>query len=109
MSLEKKMQKLDKLVNKLSDNKLNYQERMKKYMKCKLSIDKCRKELEGLESNINSEPKKVKYNSLSIIEKKIENSDDIENMNLSELIDLYHSTNKIVNDIEIDLTSINKK
>ena len=109
MSLEKKMEKIDTLVNKLSESNsdLNYQEKMKQYLKCKSSIDKCKKELDKVQVSINNNPKKVKYNSLSLIEKKMENKEDIDNMNLSELIELYHSTNKIVSDIENELNNIN--
>lgn len=108
MSLEKKMAKIDSLVNKLSesDSNLNYQDKMKQYLKCKSGIDKCKKELEKLNEVVESNPKKVKYNSLSLIEKKIENKDDIDEMNLNDLIDLYHSTNKIVGDIEKELASL---
>ena len=108
MSLEKKMLKLDTMINKLSGDQLNYQDKMKKYLKCKSSISKCKKELDKISNTIDSTPKKVKYNSLLLIEKKIENKDDIDNMNLKELIELYHSTNKIVSDIELELTSLNK-
>lgn len=108
MSLEKKMLKLDTMINKLSNDQLNYQDKMKKYLKCKSSISKCKKELDKIDGVIESTPKKVKYNSLSLIEKKIENKDDIENMNLKDLIELYHSTNKIVGDIETELSSLNK-
>ena len=70
MSLEK-MAKIDSLVNKLSesDSNLNYQDKMKQYLKCKSSIDKC-KEFDKLNNIVESNPKKVKYNSLSLIEKK---------------------------------------
>jgi hypothetical protein len=108
MSLEKKMEKIDSLVNKLSEcnSDFNYQDKMKQYLKCKSSIDKCKKELDKVHNSVNNNPKKVKYNSLSLIEKKIENKEDIDNMNLSELIEIYHSTNKIVLDIENELNNI---
>ena len=109
MSIESKMEQIDLLVNKLSgsnsDN--NYQDKMKQYLKCKSSIDKCKKELVKIQDSVNTNQKKVKYNSLSLIEKKIENKDDIDNMNLSELVELYHSTNKIVSDIENELINLN--
>ena len=107
MSLEKKMHKLDNLINQLSNNQYNYQDKMKKYLKCKSGIEKCRKDLEKVEKSLDNTPKKIKYNSLSLIEKKIENKNDIENMCLMDLIELYHSTNKIVLDIEKELQSIN--
>ena len=103
------MQKIDSLVNKLSESNsdISYQDKMKQFLKCKSSIDKCKKELDKVQKTINISPKKVKYNSLSLIEKKIENKEDIDNMNLSEIIELYHSTNKIVSDIENELSNIN--
>ena len=106
MSLEKKMQKLDTMIDQLSSDQLNYQDKMKKYLKCKSSVEKCKKDLEKLNQVIETTPKKIKYNSLSLIEKKIENKEDIDDMNLSELIELYHSTNKIVDDIENELKNI---
>ena len=106
MSIEKKMEKIDVLINQLSCKELNYQDKMKKYLKCKSSIEKCKKDLEKLNQVIETTPKKIKYNSLSLIEKKIENKEDIDDMNLYELIELYHSTNKIVDDIENELKNI---
>ena len=109
MSLERKMQKIDSLVNKLSDHNLdlNYQDKMKQYLKCKSGIDKCKKELDKINNNLESKPKKIKYNSLSLIEKKIENKENVDEMSLSELVELFHSTNKIVSDIEKELSNLN--
>ena len=107
MSLEKKMIKVDNILHELSENELNYQDKMKKYLKCKSSIQKCKKDIEKYELSLNSSNiEKVKYNSLSLIEKKIENKKDIDNMSIKELLELYHSSKKIIKDLETDLKSL---
>jgi len=108
MSVDKKLLYVEELIKKYQDDtELNFEEKMDNYKKCQKIILSNTKKLRIIEDNINTNNydsiKIKKYKTLNSIEEQYYNG--LNELDIEDLLELYASTNNIVNKIKNNIIS----